>query len=115
MVKGLYRNAESVRRETGSEGAPDGIWGICVAAAEGAAPEEVAHQMLYRGEWMRRSVLGHIRDKGFEVVMVDDPPHAVILLEAVILLKDEPTSDDWEGWDLLRLVFLPSEPNPAYG
>jgi len=66
-------------------------------------------QIPYRGQWMRRSILGHIRAKGFEVVMVDDPPHAIVLL------KDEPTGDGWDGWELLRSGFLTSEPSPAYG
>lgn len=103
----LWENANSVRLET-ADTEPPGVWGICVGASDDLSADDIALAMPYRGRWMRRCVLGALREEGFDVVMLDDPPHAVLLL------NDEPSGDDWSGWVTLDVLFEPEEPNPAW-
>jgi hypothetical protein len=51
--------------------------------------------------------LGDLRQEGFGVIMIDQPPHCVILLNS------EDLGADWEGWDRLRSLF--SEPRRIGG
>ncbi len=89
----LWLNAKSVYLET------QGTWGICVGAADSATALHIATEMPYRGDKMRVASLGVLRAAGFDLVMVDEPPHAVLLLNA------EPTGKTWDGWDRLRSLF----------
>ena len=88
----LWLNANTVLLESG-------VWGICVGAADDATAYYIARSMPYRGNKMRVSSVGILRGAGFSVVLLQDRPHAVLLL------NDEPTGEDWEGWDRLRQLF----------
>lgn len=89
----LANNAESVYLESG-------LRGICAGAAEmPSSAGAVAAAMPYRGMWFCEAKLGDLRAEGFDVVMVDDPPHCVILLDS------ETLGAEWDGWDRLRRVF----------
>ena len=105
----LFDNATAVRLETVRAELPDGTWGICGGAATDVSAAEIIHSIGYPGKWMRQARLGALRMLGFEIVMVDEPP------KAVILLGEAATGDDWEGWERLVSSFGPPEPNPAYG
>ncbi len=89
----LYLSAATVERETA------GVWGLCVGAADGSTAYQIARTMPYRGKRMRVTSLGPLRAAGFDVVMVDEPPHAVLLLNGA------PEDAAWEGWDRLRRLF----------
>lgn len=95
----LIGNAASVFLETGGEEG-GGLRGVC----GGAAPlpttgETVAIDMPYRGDWYGETTVGALRGEGFDVVMVDEPPHCVLLLNSDDLGRD------WEGWERFRSVF----------
>lgn len=96
----LWENANSVYRETG------GTWGICVGASSSLTATEIACSMPYRGRWVRTAELGNIRARGFDVVPLTDPPHAVLLL------NDAPDGPTWTGWEWLRGAFGPPLPSP---
>jgi hypothetical protein len=103
--RGLWMNANTVVREARSTGSPD-VWGICVGAADSATAFQIALQMPYRGDKMRVASLGGLRAAGFDLVMVDERPHALLLL------KEEPTGEHWEGWDRLRRLFTEPQTIP---
>jgi hypothetical protein len=97
----LHTNATSVNRLTNLVGSP--VWGICVGVADGMSAQEIAVAMPYRGDWFRQARMGDLVSVGFNFVLIDEPPHAVLLL------KEEPTGDDWSGWDDVRVWFDPAE------
>lgn len=102
----LYERALIVRKSS-AQGSYPGTWGLCVGAAEDLSPEFIALDWPYRGPWYTEARMAVVRQHGFDVVMCDEPPHAVLTLE------DEPDGPNWEGWDRLRAVFSgPPRPNP---
>lgn len=94
----LWMNANTVVREIADAGYSD-VWGVCVGAADSATAYQIIRRMPYRGDKMRVAQLGVLREAGFGLVMVDDPPHAVLLLNQV------PTGPKWAGWERLRHLF----------
>lgn len=89
----LAEHAASVYRESN-------LRGICGGAAPlPTTADDVAFGMPYRGSLISESTAGALRAVGFDVVMVDDPPHCVILVDS-----DQPDAE-WEGWERIREVF----------
>ena len=100
VVRGGPMTNENLAYNAASVFLDSGLRGICVGAGPvPAAAEDVAAGMPYRGQWISESTLGKLRRLGFDLVMVDEPTHAVLLL------KSEALDADWEGWDRLREVF----------
>jgi hypothetical protein len=96
MADDLAYNAKAVFLESA-------LRGICGGAAEPPMTAlEIVLATPYRGSWVCEAKLGDLRQEGFDVVMIDDLPHCVILLNS------EDLNADWEGWDRLRSRF--SEP-----
>ena len=106
----LWTNFEQVKAETVSSLCPSGINAICVGVGVGSL-SEIAEAMPYRGKWLRRSVLWRLREDGYFVYRLDDDAHTS---HAVLILKDEPTGADWDGWDTLSALFGLPEPNPHH-
>jgi hypothetical protein len=99
FVDDMAYNADQVLREAG-------LSGICGGAGDrGIGADEIAAGMPYRGSWYCESTVGELRAEGFDVVMIDDPPHCLILLNS------EDTSIEWSGWDRLQALF--SQPRPT--
>lgn len=89
----LWYNANTVLKEAK-------VWGVCVGCADGMTVLQIATAMPYRGTTMRVADLGVLRQNNYEVVPVDDPPHAILLFH-----DDPPQGEDWAGWDRLRSFF----------
>ena len=77
-----------------------GLSAICGGSAgRGVSARQIALRMPYKGDWYCVARLGSLRAEGFDIVMIDTPPHCLILLNS------EDTSIDWDGWERLRSAF----------
>jgi hypothetical protein len=99
FIDDMSYNAAQVLDEAGLSGICGGAGGARRSALT------VARGMPYKGSWYCAARVGELRREGFNVVMIDDWPHCLILL------KSPDTSINWEGWERLRSVF--SEPRPS--
>jgi hypothetical protein len=101
----LAQNAVSVFLESRRR-----LKGICGGAAEPPATmAEIKGQLPYKGDWACEARLGDLRGAGIDVVMVDTPPHCVILLDLSELgdqwFHSPRTIKAWWAWDFLRPLF----------
>ena len=104
----LWANYQQVSLETASGDRPEGLSAICVGVGAGSL-EDVARGMPYRGDWVRHSTVGELRRHGYEVHRLRDDAHPA---HAVLLLKNQPSGADWEGWEILATLFEAPVANP---
>jgi hypothetical protein len=109
VVRGGELSSPSREKNLRSVHEAYGAWGICVKAASGMTPEEIAHQGPIHNRTMLVAEASALGVAGFRVV--EEPKGEE--LDALILFPDEPTDEDW---DTLRdaLSAQGVRDNPAY-